>query len=1086
MKEVKLFFVVLALMAGFTAAAQSVKVTGKVTDSSNNEPVSFASIQLKGTMTGGSTLADGTYTITVPSNGVLIFSSIGYKSVEVNVAGKAVHNVILEPDSQVLDETIVVAFGTATKESFTGSATVVDSKKLEKIQTADVTRAIEGSVAGVQMTTSSGTLGSSPSIIIRGIGSISAGSSPLYVVDGVPYPGDMNNINPADIESVTVLKDAASNALYGARGANGVIMITTKKAKAGEAVVNVDAKWGLNTKALKQYDFITDPALYYETHYNALKAYYRDKQGMSVYDASALAAENVAGSPDNGGLGYLVYTVPEGEAFIGTNGKLNPNATMGRKITVDGTDYWLQGDDWMKEAYRQSFRQEYNVSVSGTTGKASVLASFGYLNDNGIIAGADMQRYTARLKADYQAKPWLKIGANASYSHYSYNNGNSDEGSAGSTGNIFSFASSIAPIYPVYLRNGDGSIMIDSHGYKMYDFGDLTNSKGAAVLSRPASASSNALQLAIIDRNNSEGNAFNGTGYTEISFLKDFKFTFNVGVGLDETRGTFMNNPYYGQYTTNGGLLSKSHGRIFYLNLQQLLSWQRTFDGVHHVSAMLGHEWYDSKSYSLSAYKTNLFSIDNLELNGVAIDGKSSASSQSEYNNEGYFFRGLYDYDNRIFASVSYRRDASSRFSPSKRWGNFWSLGAGWLINKESWFNAPWVDMLKLKASIGSQGNDNIGSYRYTDTFVISNNNNAVSVAFGSKGNENITWETNTNFNTGVDFELFDGRLGGGFEYFYRKTSDMLFFFTVPASLGYSGYYDNVGDMRNRGLELVLNGQIIRTKDLVWDAYFNITHYTNKILRIPEGRKNRYIEGHGGYASGNKFVGEGLPYNTFFLAKYAGVDHSTGLPLWYKDEHKLDDNGDEVLDEHNEPVITGRTTTSDYSESTQYLCDDPTPKAYGGFGTSLYWKGFDLSVSFTYSLGGLVYDSGYAALVAPPGGSIGFNFHKDVLKAWTPENPESDFPRFQYLDQNINGASDRFLVPASYLNFQNAQIGYTIPQRLTAKAHISRLRVFLTCDNIIYWSYRNGLDSRYSFSGSSNDSVNSPVRVLSGGINITF
>ena len=372
-----------------------------------------------GAMTGGSTDIDGNYSITGPSNGILIFSSIGYKNVEVAVAGKAVHDVVMAPDTETLEETIVVAFGTATKESFTGSATVVNSSDISKVQSSDVTRALEGMVAGVQMTTSTGTLGSTPSIIIRGHSSINAGNAPLYVVDGVPYDGDINNLNNADIESMTVLKDAASNALYGARGANGVIMITTKKAKAGDAVINVDAKWGLNTKALEEYDVFTNPAQYYEAHYAALYNYYVNSQGMIPSEAHILANQTVTGPASAGGLGYQVYNVPEGQAFIGANGKVNPNATLGKMYTYNGKDYWMTPDNWMDETYKKSLRQEYNVSVSGRHEKGAFLASFGYLNNQGIIDASDMNRYTARLKGDYQAKEWFKIGANMSYTNYS-------------------------------------------------------------------------------------------------------------------------------------------------------------------------------------------------------------------------------------------------------------------------------------------------------------------------------------------------------------------------------------------------------------------------------------------------------------------------------------------------------------------------------------------------------------------------------------------------------------------------------------------------------------------------------------------
>ena len=1078
MKNIR--FVLLGLLMFVTTAvsAQKITVGGVVKDSSTGEPVPFASIREDGTMNGGMTDADGVYSIDVASNGVLIFSSIGYKDTTVPVGGKTQIDVELSPDTEMIEETIVVAFGTATKESFTGSASVVKSDDIAKVQATNVTRALEGVVAGVQMTTSSGSLGSGPSIRIRGTSSITAGKEPLYIVDGVPYNGDMNNLNTADIESMTVLKDAASNALYGARGANGVIMITTKKAKRGDAVVNVDAKWGLNTKALKSYDYIKDPKLYYEAHYNALYNYYRLEQGMSNREANLKAAANVAGSPDVGGLGYLTYTVPEGQNLIGTNGKFNPNATFGRKVFYKGQYYWLQPDDWMEESYRNSLRQEYNVSASGSAGGAQIFASFGYLNNKGLIQGEDMERYTARIRTDYQIKEYLKIGMNAAYSNFDWNNGNGS-----GTGNVFSFATNVAPIYPVYLRDGNKNIIYDDMGYKRYDYGDGSN----AGLIRPYAANSNALQELWLNVGNSEGNAINGTAYVEAKFLKDFTFTFNVGVGVDETRSTSIQNMYYGQFATNGGIITKSHGRSFYVNMQQLLNWSRTFNYKHNVSALLGHETYSTSSYSLAASKSNMFSMDNTELNGAVIDGQTANSGKSQYNNEGFFFRAQYDYENRIFASVSYRLDASSRFHPDHRWGSFWSVGGGWLIDKEPWFpKTSWIDMMKVKASIGSQGNDNIPDYLYTDMYSITNSDGEIAIKRSSIGNKNITWETNTNMNVGVDFDFFRGRLSGSFEYFYRLTSDMLYFVTIPISYGFSGYYDNIGDMRNSGIELAINGGLIRRQNFTWDAYVNFTHYKNKVVMLPSTHKNRVIDGHGGYASGNKFVGEGLPLNTFLMPKYAGVDKTNGLPMWYADEVQRDADGEPVLDADGNKIVIGTTTTTEYSEAKEFLCGDPTPLLYGGFGTSFNFYGFDISASFTYSIGGLTYDGGYAGYMNPPGGTVGSNYHKDVLKAWTPENKDSNIPRFVYNDQNINGSSDRFLVDASYLNFQNVQVGYTFPSRITDKLHISRLRLYVMCDNIAYWSYRTGLDPRQSFSGDTSAENYSPVRTISCGLNFTF
>ncbi len=1065
MKKILLLTLMFFCTAAVLSAQRGHELKGRVTDATNGEPIAFASVHVQGTTAGVSTDADGFYVISVPENSKVMYSFIGYKTVSHQVGKDGVFNVELEPDSQRLDETIVVAFGTSTKEAFTGSATVLDAADIAKSQTPDVTRSLEGMVAGVQMTTSTGTLGEAPAVMIRGISSISAASAPLFVVDGIPYSGDMDNLNAADIESITVQKDAASNSLYGARGANGVIMITTKRAKAGDAVVNVDAKWGWNSRATQTYDVFTDPADWYEAlAFGIRNRFYADNG--TVEGAYDYVNENIGQT-----AGYMVYTVPEGEAFIGNDGKINPNATLGRKVTLaNGEERWMTPDNWMNEAYRNTLRQEYNISVSGSTGKASLYASFGYLNNKGIVDGSDMYRYTARLRADYQAKKWLKIGANVGYTNFNWNNGNGDEGSSTSTGNIFAVTSSIAPIYPLYVRDGAGNIMKDQYGWDVYDYG-IGTEYGVA---RPIFKKSNALQQANLDRDNYNGNAINGTMYADLTFLKYFKFTANVGLGLDETRSTSVMNKFYGQFVTDGGIVYKGHSRDFDVNLQQILTYDQTYRGGHHLNVMLGHEYLKETDYSLSGNKSNMFSDENDELDGAVVDGQGASSERATYNVEGYFARAQYDFAERYFVNASYRRDASSNFHPDHRWGNFWAAGAAWLINKESWMsNVGWVDMLKLKASAGQQGNDGIGALRYVDRYSILNNSDMVGTAFTGKGNKDITWETNTNYNVGADFSLWASRLSGSVEYFYRKTTNMLYYFYVPQSLGYSGYYDNIGSMRNQGIEIDLHANIMSTRNFNWNAYLNMTHYTNKVLSIPEENKTLNIEGHAGFTYGSRYVGEGLPLNTWYLESVAGVDPETGKALWWKDIK--DENG----------KVTGREKTSNYAEATQYLCGNPTPKLYGGFGTSLDFYGFDFSVAFTYSIGGLAYDSGYQSFVSSPSAD-GSNFHKDVLKAWSPENKNSDIPAFM-LDETANSRrSDRFLTDASYLNIQNAQFGYTLPNRITKKFRVSKLRVYATCDNIWYWSKRQGFDPRYSFTGNTNMYVNLPVRTLSGGINIVF
>ena len=1061
--------IVLSLIAVFVflayATAQNRQISGTVSDA-NGHPVAGATVIVDGTSLGTTTNTAGEYTLSAPVNGTLVVTFVGFEPQQLPIAGKTRINVTMKEDAQAIDDVIVVAFGTAKKEAFTGSAAVIKSDEIAKVQTSNVATALVGRVAGVQTSSTSGDLGKTPSIRVRGFGSINAGKEPLWIVDGMPYEGDLNNLNTNDIESMTVLKDAASNALYGARGANGVIMVTTKKAKSGDAVVTIDAKWGVNSKALEEYDVITSPAQYYETHFKALYGYYA--QTNPAAKAYALASSGLT-SNGTGGLGYNVYTVPEGQALIGTNGKLNPNATLGRKIIYNGQEYWLTPDDWIDEAYQSAFRQEYNVNISGATERSSFYASLGYLDNTGIIKSSALERYTARLKADYQAKKWLKVGGNMSYAHFSNSNGNSNEGSASSTANIFAFSAQMPPIYPVYIRDGSGRIMVDDNGYQMYDYGD----KGNAGLTRPLLPDANGLQTSWLNKKKAEGNAFSGSGFVDISLYKGLKLTVNGSTNIDETRTTYLNNQYYGQFAEAGGTISKYHTRDIAYNLQQILNYNETF-GKHNVGLMVGHEYYQKKYYYLSGTKSKLFSYDNEELGGAVVDGAGAHSYIDDYNSEGYFMRAQYDYAGRYFVSGSYRRDASSRFHPDHRWGNFWSVGAAWLLNQENWFDAPWVNMLKLKASYGSQGNDNIGNYLYTDTYSIENNNGEIAVLFGQKGNPNITWETNTNLNIGTEFGFWNNRLSGSVDFFNRKTSDMLFAFSVPSSLGYSSYYANVGDMVNRGVEVELNADLIRTKNVLWSFNLNLTHVKNEVTYLAPEHKSTTVEGYKGYIDGSYFVGEGLPLYTYYLRSYAGVDPETGASLWYKDV-KGDDG-----------KIT-RTKTSDYTSATRYLHDSAIPSVYGGFSTSVSAYGVDFSISFNYQIGGKVYDSGYASFMSSPyGTTVGTNYHKDILKAWTPENKGSDIPRLQYGDQYTTSVSDRFLTDASYLNISNINVGYTLPSKITQKFGVQKLRVYLACDNVVYWSKRQGLDPRYSFTGATNFSNYSPIRTISGGVTVQF
>ena len=1071
----KLFFTVLAVLISSVAFAQNITVTGSVKDSSTGEYVPFASIMVQDTMIGTNTDADGLFSITAPANGTLVFSSIGYHTVAVPVEGRKSINVTLDPDTEALEETIVVAFGTSTKEAFTGSAKVLGDETLAQSQVSNVTNALAGQVAGVQLVSSNGAPGSSSTIRVRGISSINAGNDPLIIVDGAPFDGDMNNIAPSDIESMTVLKDAASNALYGARGANGVIMITTKRGKRGQALVSFDAKVGVNTNALQEYETIRDPRAYYEMHHKALANYYERELGVSADEAYMRANENLFDAAA-GGLGYQVYTIPEGQYAIGRNGKFNPHATEGYVLG----NHLVKADDWADEVYRNGVRQEYTLSVAGAQEKMSVYASMSYLNNQGITEKSDHERLSARLKADYQAKDWLKIGANMSYTKFGFNSlGNN--GSDGSTANIWAFTSQIAPIYPLYVRNADGSQYYDVNGIAVLDHGNgnLKNG-GIPGTARPFITDANPVLGNKYNTNNSEGNALSAQGYVDVNICKGLTFTVNASATLDETRSNDVKNPYYGQFRSTGGTVSVGHSRSYAWNTQQLLNYSRKF-GQHNVGVLLGHEYYNNRGYVVGASKSQMFSQENKELDGAVVDGQSAYSYQTQYNNEGYFFRAQYDFAERYFVSASYRRDASSRFHPDYRWGNFWSAGAAWIMSKESWYDIPWMNEFKVKASIGSQGNDSIGSYRYTDIFSIVPSDGKISTIFSSKGNKDITWETNTNFNAGIEFGFLNGRITGGIEYFNRMTTDMLFPTPVAPSQGYTSLYKNVGDMNNYGVEGDFHFNILNKKNVQWDFNLNASYLKNTVVSLADNVKDAKAydaEGneYNGFASGSFFVAEGASMYTWYTYEYAGVDQQTGKSLWWKN----------VLDE--EGNITGRETTDDYSKATKYLTGKTTlAPLFGGFGTSISAYGVDFSINFTYQVGGKQLDGTYQTFMySPTSGSTGFNYHVDLYDSWTPENASSNIPRFQYAETYNNATSTRFLTTASYLNLQNVNLGYTLPERWTKNILVSSLRLYVSAENLYYWSARKGFDPRQSFSSSTTATRYSPMRTVSGGITVKF
>lgn len=1035
-----LFLLVTVMMAvPASLHAQTKTATGTVLDETGEPLIGVSVIQGKN---GVTTDVDGKFSLpNIAVGSKLSFAFLGMETVEATFTGEPM-KIVMREDATVLDEVIVIAYGEQKRSAFTGSASVLSSEDIVKRPLTNVTGALEGQTAGIQVAMSSGDPTATPTIRIRGISSVSAGSDPLIILDGVPYEGGINNINPSDVESMSVLKDASSTALYGARGGNGVIMITTKKAKLGEAVVTFDSRFGITTRRADRHDMITDPRQYIELHYLSLYNNYLNVGGLSPLEAhkSALTYMEDPISPRT--LGMIPYTAPNGEYLIGTNGKFNPNATEGRRVTnsTTGESYWIQPDDWVDAAEETGYRHEYNVSINGGSEKMQLFTSLGYMKETGIVKSSMLERFTGRIKGTYQAKKWLTINANVGITSSQYDSFDD---------NVFYSLDMMAPIYPLYIRDENGKIMYDENG-KMYDYGDGV----ITGYSRPIHVGHNYIQKNEIQPSHYDLISFTSQFGADFSITKDLKFTTTIGYDDRERKYTSLSQPFYNP-SYEGGMVYRYHYRNWNLTLQQMLNYRKSF-GSHNIQALLGHEYYKYEYNYLMGSKQNLFNYwDNQELSGAVLVNSTNSYTRP-HQTEGYFTRALYDYEGKYFVDGSFRRDASTRFHKDYRWGSFYSFGGAWIMSKEEWFKSSFVDMLKFKLSFGQNGNDDIGYNRYEDLYDLGVVSGELSMTFRDKGKEKITWETRTAINTGFEFELFN-RLKGELVYYYNKTTDMLTLIYPPASAGYASYYDNVGDMVNQGVELDLHADIIRKKDFRWNVYANASYNRNRVTMMPEERKDNlaYDFGKGtkhsvGMVDGSFIVSEGNSRYTWRVRKYAGPDEE-GRATWYTTD----------------PETGDMTTTTEYTKGSYYNCGDALPVVQGGFGTGVTWKNFDASIAFSYSIGGKAYDGRRAALNRVPKESYnGWAFHTDVLNAWTPENTETMYPRWQWNDNDFNQISDFWLYDRSWLKLQNITAGYTLPNKVVQKIGINSLRLAFTADNLFFWSHHKGLISDRSISGS--------------------
>lgn len=965
----------------------------------------------------------------------LVVSFVGMESQEVAI--KSHVRVTLRPNAEMLDEVMVVAYGTAKKSSFTGSASTVSSKTIGKLQVSNISKALEGAAPGVQVAMQSGQPGESATVRIRGIGSINSSAAPLYVVDGMPYDGSIAAINAADIESINVLKDAASTALYGSRAANGVVLITTKKGSQQHSKVTFDARMGVNTRGISEYDIMKDPGEYMTTYWTVLK-------NQNGGDGATASAQLI------GKLGYNPYNCAD-DVVVDANGNLTSAAL-------------LYHDDWEKEAISNGMRQEYNLTVQGGNEKASHFLSLGYLDDEGIIANSDFKRLSLRASGDYKVNQFIKLNGSVAYSRGEKNS--QAISSLSNYANTFMFTQYIAPIYPVYAYDENGKRLYNADGSSIYDFGDGTYGARAYGSNQNVVASDNANQnQQITDNVSSRFGA-------DISFLKDFKFQANMGYDVTNMSQNRFMTPSFGDAQASGGRAYKYRTRSQTYTINELLSYNKTIAEKHHLDVLVGHENYKHEYNYLYAHKTKFFDAYIPEFSN-AITNEDMNSYTHEYTIESYLGRINYDYDDKYYFSGSLRRDGSSRFSKDNRWGTFWSIGGSWRISKENFMqDVKWVNNLTLRASYGSVGNDDIyypnstssNYYAYKTQYSVSNSDGSFAVSKYYEGNPELTWETSYNLNIGISASLFDNLLNVDVEYFNKRTEDMLYNVPQPMSSGLSYISQNALTMNNKGFEFTLGINIPMPKDMRWNWTFTGTHYKNKVTDIPEDKRESGIT-HSSYYN----IREGRSVYDFYYYRYAGVNDE-GKSLWYYDA--TDENGNVTLE-----------TTDDYSQADKYYIGTALPDFQGGITTEFAWKGLDFSISANYQLGGKIYDSMYSSLMHA-GSSAGQNWHRDILNAWSETNKNSNIPVLDG-DQNANTFSDRFLIGADYFNIRNITLGYTFPKNWLRAAAIENARLYLAADNVAIFSKRKGMDPRQYISGQSQANY-SAIRTLSVGLSLTF
>lgn len=1049
MKKLTLFLVCILFAGMQMLNAQVRSISGTVTNAEDNSTIPGVSVSVKGTTLGTITNIDGYYEIGVPEDAAtIVFSFVGMRTIEQPITGSVI-NVAMETDILGLDEVMVVAFGTEKKESLTGSAAVIGEQQIESRSVSNVAQILTGSTTGVQTTAGSGQPGSGPAIRIRGVGTLNTSADPLIILDGIQYEGNISSINPGDIASMTVLKDASSTALYGSRAANGVIIITTKKgAKGAESLkLSLKAQGGVINQALPYYDEV-NAYDYYELQAEAFaQARFNSGNDNTIAEGRAYAYENIYQQ-----LRYNPFVGIANDQIVGSDGKINPNAVAS-----------FPDVDWYDAAKQQGYRQNYDLSLSGGSEKTSYFYSIGYLDERGYIIKSDYERFNTRLNIDFDVKDWLQIGTNLSGSII-----NSDIGSSNSAtyANPWRNARMTPPIYPVYLVDQTtGEYLLDGAGEKQYDDGGL--------YSRPINAGRNAIAELNWNSDDYRRNNIGNRSYARFIIMDGLTATINAGVDIQNYQYKGFENAEIGDGAPTGRMDESRYTRTT-VNFNELIQYERTFNEVHNFSILVGHESY-SRKYTYQRGFKNQFIVSGIyELNNF-VNTSTNTSYTTDKTVEGYLARLKYNFADKYYIEGSYRRDGSSAFHKDVRWGNFYSVGGSWRIDQEQFMDGiAWVNSLKLRASYGEVGNDNIGSYGYQALYETYPNAEEPGIRWSTVGNTALTWEVNKSFDVALDFALFN-RVTGSVEWYNRKSDDLLYSMPLPPTMGLMEQPRNIAAMVNQGLEISLSGDIVRSGDFRWNMSLMGSTIKNEITSIPEP-----------FVNGTKKWSEGHSIYDFWLRKYYDIDPEDGATRFHVWEDVLDENGEATgetmlaYDDNGDPVLTKSADEANYG----YVGASAFPKLQGSIGNEFSYKGFTLSALFTYSLGGEMLDGIYQGMLSSL--NVGESYHPDVKNSWMNPGDIAELPRLQYANSDLYATSDYFLISSDYLNIRNVTLSYEFPRNMLSKIGLGKLSVFVTGENLYLFTARKGMNPIFNFSGTTDGMAYNPSRSFMLGFNLQF